>query len=231
MTGWTVDVRGPNGARLITGPLGTAWVGNLANGQAYILELIVPLDSGWYSTTPNPRPWLGDCDEALFGVNFLLLPRTGVVALDALALPARMAAGRASIQAPRSSSIASGRAAIVGPTVEGWLQTGGVTLPLAEADPGKTPSMVGATNVSRSPLGGVRIWRATPLDRPALAVGGFVTVAYDGEVVHYRIDHIAILPPGAEHTALETALPNTLVIVTPVGPNGQNRLVIQATRT
>ena len=230
LPGWTVDVNGPNGARLVTGPQGTAWVGNLANGYAYTVELTVPSEGGWYSTTPNPLTWMGDCTEVQFGVNFLLLPNTGVRAFDALSSVARLAAGRAALAQARPPAAVSGRAALAGPTVAGWLQTAETLLGLSEADPGATPPIVNTVAVSRSPLGGLRLWKAHALFARSPVEGATLVVAYDGEMAAYRVEQVAVVPAGRETALLDNALPDSLVVVTPIGPGGANRLLVRATR-
>jgi len=86
LPGWVVDVQGPGGTRLTTGPNGQAHLGPLTNGEGYDIVLVMPSASPWYPTTPTTHMWLADCGGTEFGVNQLMLPVTGGVLAPDLAL-------------------------------------------------------------------------------------------------------------------------------------------------
>jgi hypothetical protein len=239
LPGWTVDVQGPGGQPLITNANGRAHLDNLADGAAYSLVLLVPPDSNWFTTTPNPQTWIGSCSGALFGVNQLMLPVTGAnLTTDTggeyepfAGVAPVMRAGRAALGESASSGANFTLPLTNSGETIGRLSLSGVTLAVKPTRVKGSELLVPdrAAGISWSALGGLRLnWHAGQFPTLTPIVGDAVSLMVGGVERRYRVTQALIVPAGSEGIALDTVPPDHLLLVTCRGVEWSHRLLIWA---
>ncbi|MCW5853409.1 MAG: hypothetical protein KIT87_25305, partial [Anaerolineae bacterium] len=221
LPGWTIDIQGPGGAAVTTDQNGRAWLGNLTNGASYRLALVIPPNSNWFTTTPNPLTWVGSCGEALFGVNQIFLPVTGADLTTDTGMPQGDLADNAAVAVASPDQL---------PPI-GSLTLAGRTIPVkatwAEGHQLLVPDQ--AAGLSRSAFDGLRLnWHAGQFTFRPIRPGDEVRLALGDTEQRYRVVKVETVLAGREGTALAAVPRDQLLLITCTGLNWSHRLLIWA---